>query len=71
MNDKESFEYNQIQKAHWNNVRTILQAVDSLFALMENENDPPKQEVLRIAQNLVRDMKIKWQDEDGTMVLPK
>ncbi len=63
MTDKELFEYSQIQKAHWGNVRAILQAVDSLFALMENENDPPKQEVLRIAQDLVRDMKIKWQDD--------
>lgn len=56
-------EFSQIQKAHWNNVRAILRAVDSLFAIMESEDDPPKKEVLRIAQDLVRDLKIKWQEE--------
>lgn len=56
-------EFIELQRAHWRNIRAILRTVDALFALLENEGDPPKQEVLRIAQDLVRDMKIKWQDE--------
>lgn len=56
-------EFVNLQRAHWGNIRAILRATDALFALLENEGDPPKQEVLRVAQDLVRDMKIKWQDE--------
>ena len=56
-------EFIDLQRAHWRNIRAILRTVDALFALMESEGDPPRQEVLRVAQDLVRDMKIKWQDE--------
>lgn len=57
-------EFVDLQRAHWVNVRAILRTADALFALLEPEGDPPKQEVLRVVQDLVRDMKIKWQKEN-------
>ncbi|TEA79809.1 hypothetical protein [Allopusillimonas ginsengisoli] len=57
-------EFNDLQRCHWANVRAIMKSVDSLFALMEADGDPPKKEVLRIAQDLIRDMRIKWKDDD-------
>ncbi len=63
MSNMDEADFNGLQKAHWNNVRAILRTVDSLFALLEHDDSPPRQEVMRIAQDLIRDMKIKWQDE--------